>query len=123
MAPKASFWMPPPQLGEILAHHMEGVFHCYISDGFLQGCPASILIPLCKDLDDRDGIVTLLEEGINIMRQSELSQRVQCASAASAHLSVTPSWVFSWTRPILVHKGSLFAGGTRARALYVVRMS
>jgi hypothetical protein len=60
----------PPQLGERLAHRMDGVFHCSRSDGFLHGSLATISIPLCKDLDDGDGVVTVLEEWVDGVRQA-----------------------------------------------------
>jgi hypothetical protein len=61
-----------PRLGERLAHHTDGVFHCSRLDGFLHGSLASISIPLCKDLDDGDGVVAVLEEWVYGVRQAEL---------------------------------------------------
>jgi hypothetical protein len=59
-------------LGERLTHHTDGVFHCSILDGFVQGVLAAISIPLCKDLDDGYGVIAVLEERIDVVLQAEL---------------------------------------------------
>jgi hypothetical protein len=112
-----------PQLGERLAHRTDGIFHRSRSDGFLHGSLAAISIPLCKALDDGDGVVAVLEEWVDGVRQAELFPTTKCASAAGARLAVTPRRVFSWTRPRSVRTSSLFAGGIFARALSVERKS
>jgi hypothetical protein len=61
-----------PQLGERLAHRTDRLFHCSRSDGFVQGSLAAISIPLCKDLDGGDGVVAVLEERVDVVRQAEL---------------------------------------------------
>jgi hypothetical protein len=61
-----------PQLGERLSHCTYGVFHCSRLDDFLHGSLSSISIPLCKDLDDGDGVITVLEEWIDGVRHAEL---------------------------------------------------
>jgi hypothetical protein len=112
-----------PQLGELLAHCTDGVFHCSRSDGFLHGNLASISIPLCKYLDDGGGVVAVLEEWVDGVRQAELFPTAPMRIHRSARLAVTPRRVFSWTRPRSVRKSSLFTGGTFARAWSVGRNS
>jgi hypothetical protein len=88
-APKGVFVdvCPPSPLGERLAHHTY-IFHCSSSDGFVQGCLVSISIPLCKDLDDGNGVITMLAEGVDVVHQAERfpmgPMRIFCFSAFSS---------------------------------------
>jgi hypothetical protein len=61
-----------PHLGKRLAHLMDGIFHCSRSVDVLHLSPAAISIPLCIYLDDGDGVVTVLEERVDVVREEEI---------------------------------------------------
>jgi hypothetical protein len=88
MAPKASFLTSGDQLGERLSHRTNVVFHCSRSDGFLQGIIVIIAMPLCKDMDDGEGVVTVLEEGMDVVCQAEIfpmsPMRIGCCGTFSS---------------------------------------
>jgi hypothetical protein len=55
-----------PHAGERLAHGAECVLHCARSDGLLAGGESTIPVPLSKDLEDRDGVVELVEPWVDV---------------------------------------------------------
>jgi hypothetical protein len=77
-----------PQLGERLAHRADGVFHRSRSDGFMQGRLASVAVPLGKDLDDGDWFVTVSQERVDCVRETEFfpadPMRIRCFGSFSS---------------------------------------
>jgi hypothetical protein len=54
----------------------------------VHGSLTAISIPLCKDLDDGDGVVAVLEERVDVVRQVDLfptaPMRIRCAGTFSS---------------------------------------
>jgi hypothetical protein len=61
-----------PQLGERLSHRADGVFHCTISDGSMEGSLTAAAISLGEDLNGRDWVRTVFEEWVNVVREAKL---------------------------------------------------
>jgi hypothetical protein len=56
-----------PQLGERLAHRTDGVLHCSRADRVVVGGATAVTVTLGKDLDDWDGVIIVLEKGVNVV--------------------------------------------------------
>jgi hypothetical protein len=35
------------------------------------GCATAVAVALCKDLDDRDGVITILDKGVNVVLKAK----------------------------------------------------
>jgi hypothetical protein len=78
----------PPPVGRTYGPLHERYLPLFNIARFLQGSLVDILIPLCKDLDDGGGVITVLEEGIDVVRQAELfptdPMRIRCFGTFSS---------------------------------------
>jgi hypothetical protein len=54
-------------LGERLAHRMDGVLRCSRADRVVLGGATAVAVTLGKDLDDWDGVITVLDKGVNVV--------------------------------------------------------